>query len=135
MAETHVILGPPFHRHWRGAAGYSIKGYGGGRVPFHVGGRVHFVGDESFLRVNAGQEYEFTTPAESSLFNFTIFMSELEVADAWASMRSSEEAILDDPGTSHEPLPEFFVAPMTMSATGEGDTLATTLGRACGLAD
>ena len=115
MAETHVILGPPFHRHWRGAAGFSIKAYGGGRVPFYVGGRLHFVGDDSFLLVNAGQEYEFTTPAKSTLFNFTIFMSELEVADAWASIRSSEEAILDDPGTSHKPLPEFFVAPMTIA--------------------
>ena len=52
-----------------------------------VEGRLHFVGDENFLVVNAGQEYEFSTPPESPLFNFTIFMSELEVADAWASIR------------------------------------------------
>jgi AraC family transcriptional regulator len=115
VAETHIILGAPFHRRWQGAAGYSIKGYAGGRVPFCIGGRLHFVDDESFLVVNAGQEYEFTTPAESPLFNFTIFMSELEVADAWASIRRSEESLLEDPATNHQPLPEFLVAPMPVT--------------------
>ena len=115
VADTHIILGAPFHRRWQGAAGYSIKGYAGGRVPFCIGGRLHFVDDESFLVVNAGQEYEFTTPAESLLFNFTIFMSELEVADAWASIRRSEESLLEDPATNHQPLPEFLVAPMPVT--------------------
>lgn len=115
MAETHIILGPPFHRHWQGPAGYSIKGYAGGRVPFCVGGRLHFVDDENFLAVNAGQEYEFSTPPESQLFNFTIFMSELEVADAWASIRRSEESLLEDPATNDQPLPEFLVTPMPVT--------------------
>ena len=82
---------------------------------FHVGGRVHFVGDENFLLVNAGQEYEFTTPAKSSLFNFTIFMSELEVADAWASIRSSEEACWMIPARAISRCRSFFVAPMTIA--------------------
>ena len=112
VTETHIILGPPFHRSWQGAAGYSIKGYAGGRVPFCVGRRLHFVGDENFLVVNAGQEYEFTTPAQSPLFNFTIFMSELEVADAWASIDRSEQSLLEDPITNDQTLPEFLVAPM-----------------------
>jgi len=115
MAETHIILGEPFHRRWQGAAGYSIKAYAGGRVPFCVGGRLHFVGDENFLVVNAGQEYEFSTPPECALFNFTIFMSELEVADAWASIRRSEESLLEDPVTNDQPLPEFLVAAMPVT--------------------
>jgi AraC family transcriptional regulator len=115
MTETSIILGPPFHRRWQGTAGYSIKGYAGGRVPFCVGGRLHFVGDEHFLVVNAGQEYEFTTPADAPLFNFTIFMSELDVADAWASLRRSEESLLEDPVTNDQPLPEFLVSPMPVT--------------------
>jgi len=115
MAETHIILGAPFHRHWQGTAGYSIKGYAGGRVPFCVEGRLHFVGDANFLVVNAGQEYEFSTPAESPLFNFTIFMSELEVADAWASIRRSEQSLLEDPETNDQPLPELLVATMPVT--------------------
>ena len=115
MAETHIILGPPFHRHWQGTAGYSIKAYAGGRVPFCVGGRLHFVGDANYLLVNAGQEYEFTTTPVSPLFNFTIFVSEREVADAWASVCRSEDSLLEDPATHAQPLPEFLVAPMRVT--------------------
>lgn len=115
MTESRIILGAPFHRRWQGAAGYSIKGYAGGRVPFCVEGRLHFVGDENFLVVNAGQEYEFSTPPDSPLFNFTIFMSELEVADAWASIRRSEQSLLEDPVTSDQPLPEFLVTTMLVT--------------------
>jgi AraC-like DNA-binding protein len=114
-AQSQIILGPPFHRHWSGAAGYSIKAYVGGRVPFIVERRLHVVDDAHYLIVNAGQDYEFRTPADSTLFNFTIFMSEAEVADAWASLRRSDESLLDDPDTADEAVPEFLAAPMRVS--------------------
>ncbi len=114
--HPQIILGPPFHRHWRGAAGFSIKAYGGGRVPFCVGRRLHFVDDDHYLVVNAAQEYEFSTPAQSSLFNFTIFLSAPEVADAWAAAHRREESLLEDPRTDDQPLPEFLVTPMSVTA-------------------
>jgi AraC-like DNA-binding protein len=114
--DTHIILGPPFHREWQGAAGHSIKAYVGGRVPFRVERRLHIVDDDSYILVNAGQDYAFCTPAASTLFNFTIFIADDDARDAWASMRSDEERLLDDPGCDSAPLPDFFVTPLRPTA-------------------
>jgi len=113
--ETHILLGPPFHRHWRGAAGYSIKAYAGGDVLFRIGRQWCRIGDEALVLVNAGQEYEFQTPADSGLFNFTIFLSDADLEDCWASLGRSELALLDDPVTKGAGLPEFFVTPLRPS--------------------
>ena len=111
---TQIILGPPFHRHWQGAAGYSIKAYTGGRVPFRVERQICMLDDDAYIVVNAGQDYEFRTPAESGLFNFTIFISHADVKDAWASARCPERHLLDAPDR-HAAEPDFFVAPMRPS--------------------
>jgi len=105
---SYIILGPPFHRHFCGAAGYSIKAYEGGRVWFRVERRACVVGDDAYLLVNAGQEYEFRTPPESTLFNYTIFMSASDVADCWTSLGRSEIELLDDPAFRENAAPEFF---------------------------
>jgi AraC family transcriptional regulator len=107
--RTDIILGPPYHRHWCGAAGYSIKTYVGGRVLFRIERHLCSVGDDASVLVNAGQEYEFRTPADSGLFNFTIFMSRSDVEDCWASLMRSELALLDDPMNKGAGIPEFFV--------------------------
>ncbi len=98
-----MILGPPFHRHGKGPAGWSIKGYAGGSVPFRLDRRQFHVDDGAYLVVNAGQDYEFETPADSPLFNFTIFLTAADLRDAWASHVASDEALLDDPGAGHGP--------------------------------
>lgn len=108
---SHIILALPFHRQWCGTAGYSIKAYVGGRVPFCIDRRLCIVDDDAYVLVNAGQEYEFRTPAEPALFNFTIFIANGEVADCWASLMRSEAALLDDPAM-RAGMPEFFVVPL-----------------------
>jgi AraC-like DNA-binding protein len=114
--QSHIILGPPFHRHFCGVGGYSIKAYVGGRVLFRVERRLFAVDDDAYLLVNDGQEYEFRTPAESSLFNFTIFASKADVADGWSSLGRSELELLDDPHRRDAAAPEFFTTPLRATA-------------------
>jgi AraC family transcriptional regulator len=109
--KTRILLGPPFHRHWQGAAGCSIKAYVAGSVPFRVERQVCLVGDHAYIFVNSGQDYEFRTPAQSGIFNMTIFLSDADARDAWGSIRRPELELLDNP-LDHCADPDFFVTPL-----------------------
>ena len=105
---SEMILGPPYHRHGKGPAGWSIKAYGGGGVPFQVERQNLWIDESHYVVVNAGQDYEFRTPSESTLFNFTIFLTETDLRDAWASHFCSEDDLLANAHTVSAGRPEFM---------------------------
>lgn len=122
-----MILGPPYHRHGKGPAGWSIKAYGGGCVPFTVDRKNLRVDDRHYVFVNAGQDYEFRTPAESTLFNFTIFLTDHDLRDAWTSHLRSEECLLTNAHTCAIAMPEFM--PIALRVSDSIDIMRSSLRR------
>ena len=92
--------------HWRGVGQLSLKSFRGGAALYRCGGLVR-VDDDSYLVLNAGQEYAVELDAPAPVESLCVFFAPGVVEQAAAAL-VADESQLADPAQPGRPL-EFVV--------------------------